>query len=178
MSDQFVAEIRIVGFNFPPKGWAFCNGQIMPINQNTALFSLLGTQFGGNGTVNFALPNLQGAAPINQGNGTGLTPRVVGETGGEAQVTLLQSEIPSHTHAVSASSAGGDVNNPAPNTVWAKAHLGKTPFNMYNPNAGTGPNMSGQAFATAGSSVPHNNMPPFLTLNFVIALQGIFPARS
>ncbi len=178
MSDQFVAEIRIVGFNFPPTGWAYCNGQIMPISQNTALFSLLGTNFGGDGKSNFGLPNLQGMAAIDQGNGPGLSPRVVGETAGEAQVTLLQSEIPSHTHTVSASSVGGDVNNPAANTVWAKAHLGKTPINMYNPGAGTGPVMSGQAFATAGNSVPHNNMPPFLTLNFVIAMQGIFPPRS
>jgi len=178
MSDQFVAEIRIVGFNFPPKGWAFCNGQLMPISQNTAVFSLLGTFYGGDGRSTFALPNLQGLAPINQGTGPGLTTRDIGETGGEAQVTLLQSEIPSHTHTVSASNAGGDVNNPAPNAVWAKAHLGKTPFNMYNPGAGTGPNMSPSAFATAGGSLPHNNMPPYLTLNFVIALQGIFPARS
>ena len=177
MSDQFVAEIRIVGFNFPPKGWAFCNGQLMPISQNTAVFSLLGTFYGGDGKSTFALPNFQGLAPINQGTGPGLTPRDIGETGGEAQVTLLQSEVPQHTHTVSASSAGGDVNNPTSNTVWAKAHLGKTPFNMYNPGAGTGPIMSGQAFATAGSSLPHNNMPPYLTLNFVIALQGIFPSR-
>ena len=177
MSDQFVAEIRIVGFNFPPKGWAFCNGQLMPISQNTAVFSLLGTFYGGDGRSTFALPNLQGLAAINQGSGPGLTPRNIGETGGEAQVTLLQSEIPQHTHTVSASSAGGDVNNPAANTVWAKAHMGKTPFNMYS-STGGGPNMSGQAFATAGSSLPHNNLAPFLTLNFVIALQGIFPARS
>jgi microcystin-dependent protein len=178
MANPFVGEIRIVGFNFPPNGWAFCNGQLMPISQNTALFSLLGTFYGGDGKSNFALPNLQGMAAINQGSGPGLSQRDIGETGGEAHVTLLQTEIPQHTHNVSASSAGGDVNNPAANTVWAKAHLGKTPFNMYNPSAGTGVAMSGQAFATAGSSLPHNNMPPFLTLNFVIALQGVFPARQ
>jgi microcystin-dependent protein len=177
MADNFVGEIRIVPFNFAPTGWALCNGQLMLISQNTALFSLLGTQFGGNGTSNFALPNLQGSAPLDFGQGSGLSSYVMGQTGGEAQVTLLQSQIPAHTHVVSANAGNGDVNNPAGNT-WAKPHLGKTPINIYNNTVGSGLSMNAAAFALAGGSQPHNNMPPYLTLNFIIALQGIFPSRS
>jgi microcystin-dependent protein len=178
MADNFLAEIRIVGFNFAPNGWAFCNGQILPISQNTALFSLLGTTYGGNGISTFALPNLQGSAPLHFGQGNGLSNYFLGETGGEATVTLAPSQMPQHNHTASANAGNGDVNNPAGN-AWARPHLGKTPVNIYNSSVGTASlALSGQALATAGSSLPHNNMPPYLTLNFVIALTGIFPARS
>lgn len=178
MSDQFVGEIRIVGFNFAPTGWAFCNGQVLPISQNTALFSLLGTTYGGDGKSTFALPNLQGVAPLQAGQGPGLSNYDLGQAGGEPDVTLTSAEIPAHLHSVSARASGGDVNNPAANTVWASAHLGKTPAKMYSSAIGTGSIMNALAFAPAGGNQPHNNMPPFLTLSFVIALQGIFPPRS
>jgi microcystin-dependent protein len=177
MSDQFVSEIRMFAGNFAPTGWALCNGQLMPISQNTALFSLLGTNFGGNGTSNFGLPNLQGSVPLAFGNGAGLTPRVIGETGGETNVTLNISQMPQHTHPAQASTGGG-TDSPA-NAVWAESKLGKTPLNVYAPsNANTNVLMSPQALPIAGSGFPHNNMPPYQCLTFIIALQGIFPARS
>jgi microcystin-dependent protein len=174
MADQFVGEIRIVPFNFAPNGWALCNGQTLPISQNTALFSLLGTQFGGNGTSTFALPNLQGNAPMDQGNGAGLTPRVMGETGGETAVTLLTTEIPSHTHTIGVASASTS-GTPGPTVVFGGGGRGKEPAYV-PPSAPV--TMSPQAIGLAGGSQPHNNMPPYLVLNFVIALVGIFPARS
>ena len=174
MADQFVGEIRIVPLNFAPTGWALCDGQTLPISQNTALFSLLGTQFGGNGTSTFALPNLQGSAPMNQGNGAGLTPRVMGETGGETAVTLLTSEIPAHTHTIGVASASTS-GTPGPTVVFGGGGRGKEP--AYAP-ASAPVTMSPQAIGLTGGSQPHNNMPPYLTLNFVIALVGIFPARS
>jgi len=177
MADNFVGEIRIVPFNFAPTGWALCNGQLLPISQNTALFSLLGTQFGGNGTSTFALPNFQGAAPVNFGQGIGLSPYVMGQTGGETAVTLLQTQIPLHTHTVSASAGNGDWNNPAGHN-WAGSHLGKTPINIYCDSAGSGLLMNHAAFSPTGGSLPHNNLPPYLTLSFIIALTGIFPPRS
>lgn len=176
MADNFLAEIRIVGFTFAPKGWAFCNGQLLPLSQNTALFSLLGTTYGGDGRTTFALPNLQGCAPLHFGQGSGLNPYVLGQIGGEAAVSLALSQLPQHTHTASANASNGDVNNPV-GSVWAKPHLGKTPVNIYSSAVGVGAlPMSG--LAPAGGSLPHNNMPPYLTLNFVIALQGIFPSRS
>jgi len=179
MSDQFVAEIRIFAGNFAPNGWALCNGQLLPISQNTALFSLLGTNYGGDGKSSFGLPNLQGSAPLHAGQsqGPGLSQRLVGETGGEPNVTLLQTEMPAHTHNVNAKTTGGDVNSPATaGAVWAKAHTGKTPINSYN-NTGNA-QMSPLALGLAGGSQPHNNMPPYLGLTFIIALQGVFPPRS
>src|SRR5580698_1243006 len=173
MADPFVGEIRVFPFNFAPNGWALCNGQILPISQNTALFSLLGTYYGGNGTSNFALPNLQGNFPIHQGQGVGLSQYVIGETGGAASVTLLVSEIPTHTHTV-ACAATGNSSNPS-NAVFGAAPRGKPP--AYSAATGTKVNMNATAVATAGGSQPHNNMPPFLTLNFCIALQGIYPSR-
>lgn len=176
MADQFVSEIRMFAGNFAPTGWALCNGQLMAISQNTALFSLLGTQFGGNGTTNFALPNLQGCAPLNAGNGAGLTPRSIGETGGAQTVTLLQSQMPIHTHVAQASTAGG-VDSPA-GAVWGESKLGKTPLNVYAASGANNVAMSPQALASVGGSLPHNNMPPYQCLTFIIALQGIFPPRS
>src|ERR1700761_7211355 len=120
MSDPFVGEIRVVPFNFAPTGWALCTGQILPISQYTALFSLLGTQFGGNGTSNFALPNLQGSAPLGQGNGNGLSPRSLGETGGETSVTLLQTQMPAHSHPIGCQNSGGSSATPGAN-VWAES---------------------------------------------------------
>jgi microcystin-dependent protein len=180
MSDQFVGEIRIGAWNFAPVGWAFCSGQLMAISQNTALFSLLGTNYGGNGTSTFGLPNLQGAVPLHAGGsgGPGLTQRLVGETGGEPTVTLLQTQLPAHNHSVQAHSTGGDLDSPtAANALWAAAHSGKTPIKVYNDTA-NGTTMNPATIASAGGSQPHNNLPPYLCLTFVIALSGIFPPRS
>jgi microcystin-dependent protein len=174
MSSPFVAEIRIFGFNFAPTGWAACSGQLLPISQNTALFSLLGTTYGGNGTTTFALPNFQGNAPMQFGQGPGLSDRFLGETGGETSVTLLQSEMPIHSHPVGADSGAGGNADPT-NGMWAATGRGRPlPYSSNSPNS----SMSFQAFGMAGGGLPHNNMPPYLTLNFCIALQGIYPARS
>jgi microcystin-dependent protein len=177
MADQFVAEIRIFAGNFAPVGWAFCDGQILPISQNTALFSLLGTTYGGDGKSNFALPNLQGAAPLQAGQGPGLSLRNLGETGGEESVTLLEGQMPAHTHAVQCYNGPGDLDTPA-NNAWGVAHTGKTPINCYAPAATNNVPMSPFGFSATGGNLPHNNMPPYLALNFIIALQGIFPARA
>lgn len=171
MSDQFVAEIRIFPFNFAPTGWAFCNGQLLPISQNTALFSLLGTTYGGDGKSTFALPDMQGNAPMQPGQGQGLSLRDLGEMSGVESITLLVSEIPVHTHTLQAVGENGD--NLVPNNLVALANsIGGS---MYT-TASTG-TMAFQALPPAGGSLPHNNMQPYLTLNFCIALQGIFPQR-
>ncbi|HYQ86708.1 MAG TPA: tail fiber protein [Bacteroidota bacterium] len=176
MANPFVAEIRIFPFNFAPKGWAFCDGQLMPISQNTALFSLLGTTYGGDGRSTFALPDLQGCAPLHFGQGPGLSLRDLGERAGSDTVTLLQTEIPAHTHGVSGrNSVGQDVSPQG--DVWATPGAARG-LNMYNQSAGGAPQMSPAAFSTAGSSLPHNNLPPYLTLNFCISLQGVFPPRQ
>lgn len=174
MSDPFVAEIRIFGFNFAPTGWAQCNGQVLPISQNTALFSLLGTTYGGNGQTTFALPDLQGSAPMHPGQGTGLSLRDLGESAGAEFVTLLVSEIPIHTHQVRATSGAATLPGPA-NNIWSQAVSDQGAFNYYN-STGTD-TMHPAAFPPAGGSLPHNNMHPFLTLNFCIAMQGVFPPR-
>jgi microcystin-dependent protein len=176
MSDQFIAEIRIFPFNFAPYGWAMCNGQILAISQYTALFSLLGTTYGGNGTSNFALPNFQGVAPMHSGNGAGLTPRVIGETGGEASVTLLASQIPAHTHSFSGGPGGraGTVTTPTNNAVSTGAQGDGIYSTVTPPNVVMNP----LALATTGGGQPHNNLMPYLVLNFCIALTGIFPPRN
>lgn len=175
MSDQFVAEIRIFCGNFAPTGWAFCQGQLLPISQNTALFSLLGTTFGGDGRTNFGLPDLQGRAPINQGQGPGLSQRFIGESSGTETVTLIQSEMPAHNHQLRGATTAADKTDPA-NAVWAGSTGGRTPPPLYASMQNT--TMAPNALAIAGGSLPHNNMHPYLTLNFIIALQGIFPPRS
>lgn len=172
MSDPFVAEIRIFPFNFPPTGWAFCDGQLMPISQNTALFSLLGTYYGGDGKSTFALPNLQGAAPMQTGQGQGLSERFLGEMSGVETITLLVSEIPVHTHGLRGSLDDADLAIPAPSRSLAKATA-----NLYSTVSSGLTNMAFDGLTPAGGSLPHNNMQPYLTLNFCIALQGIFPQR-
>jgi microcystin-dependent protein len=175
MSNQFIAEIRIFAGNFAPRGWAMCDGQLMAISQNTALFSLLGTYYGGDGKSNFALPNLQGRAPLQQGQGPGLSDYVLGEAGGEPTVTLLQTEIPQHTHTVQCANSDGTATTPA-GGVWAIAATRRSTLNLYTTSGGA--TMSATAFNLAGGNLPHNNMMPYLALTFIIALQGVFPARS
>ena len=173
MADPFVAEIRIFPFNFPPRGWAFCDGQLMPLSQNTALFSLLGTTYGGDGKSNFALPNLQGSVPMHPGQGPGLSNHFLGELSGAQTVTLLQSEIPVHAHSASGSSGPANLQAPAADRV-----LGRANNNVYLDNPGNLVAMAPEALAPAGGSQPHNNLQPYLILNFCIALQGIYPARN
>jgi microcystin-dependent protein len=176
MSNPFVAEVRIFTGNFAPTGWALCNGQLMPISQNTALFSLLGTTYGGDGKSNFALPDLQGSAPMQAGQGPGLSLRDLGEIGGEQTVTLLQTEMPVHSHTAQGST--GSTQTTPVNNSWASgAKLGGG--NLYFPSTPAS-NVQMNPFGTsiAGGNLPHNNMMPFLGLTFIIALQGVFPARS
>jgi len=177
MSDQFVAEIRIFAGNFAPVNWALCNGQLIPISQNTALFSLVGTFYGGDGKSNFGLPNLQGLAPLDAGSGAGLTSRTLGEIGGESAVTLNLSQTPVHTHAAGAATTGG-TDSPA-GAIWGEAKEGKTPVHLYAPsNTSTNVTMNAAILAPVGGGAAHNNLQPYLVLTFIIALQGIFPPRS
>jgi len=172
--DPFVAEIRIFPFNFAPKGWAFCDGQILPLSQNTALFSLLGTTYGGDGKSNFALPDMQGNAPMHPGQGPGLSLHDLGETGGSDTVTLLESEIPSHSHSLMA------INNLAQDKTPTSADgLARSVGGAIYQSSTTGlVVLSNQTVAPAGGDQPHNNLMPYLTLNFCIALQGVFPPRT
>jgi microcystin-dependent protein len=176
MADPFVAEIRIFPFNFAPKGWAWCDGQLMPLSQNTALFSLLGTTYGGDGKSNFALPDLQGCAPMHPGQGPGLSLHDLGERGGSETVTLLESEIPSHAHALRAlNSDFGSLNSPGPDRCLARSGSATA----YQSNPGTGvTQLAPQALTPAGGDQPHNNLMPYLTFYFCIALQGVFPPRT
>jgi microcystin-dependent protein len=171
--DPFVAEIRIVPFNFPPKAWAFCDGQLLPISQNTALFSLLGTTYGGDGKSTFALPNLQGAAPLHPGQGTGLSQRSLGEIGGAQSVTLLISEMPAHTHTANALGVLSTTAAPSTETGLARSVNGAA---YANASAGF-QTMAPGALPPAGGSLPHNNLQPYLTLNYIIAMQGVYPPR-
>jgi microcystin-dependent protein len=174
MSNPFVAEIRIFAGNFAPTGWALCDGQLLPISQNTALFSLLGTTYGGDGRTNFALPNLQGSAPLDAGQGPGLSLRDLGEFGGEQTVTLLQTEMATHKHSAQSVATSGQA---APdNNNWGAAGFGRPP--LYAPTSANNVQMNPFATSIAGGNLPHNNMPPFLGLTFIIALQGVFPPRS
>ena len=175
MTDPFLAEIRMFGGNFAPYGWALCNGQLMAISQNTALFSLLGTTYGGDGRVTFGLPNLMGTAPMQQGQGPGLSQRWLGETGGEPSVTLTTAEMPMHTHLANAYDGGGDATSPS-QAVWANALNGRVPTTMFSDGA-PDQMMNAQATQPTGGSQPHNNMPPYLCVSFIIALQGIYPQR-
>lgn len=171
MADPFVAEVRIFPFNFAPKGWAWCDGQLLPLSQNTALFSLLGTMYGGNGKSNFALPNFQGSAVVHAGQGPGLSEYFPGQVGGTETVTLLQSEIPSHPHTASMSVRPADNLDPGLLSLGTgnNAYIASNaPLVQFNPTA----------LSPAGGDQPHNNMMPYLTFYFNIALQGVFPPRT
>lgn len=176
MANPYVGEIRIVAFNFAPSGWALCNGQIIRIAQNSALFSILGTFFGGDGTTNFALPNMQASLPMATGNGAGVTPRVLGEAGGEFSVTLTGTQIPQHNHGVACDAGGGTLSAPA-GAFWANDGTGRG-INLYATTAGTPQVMSTSALQLTGGNLPHNNLPPYLGLNFIIALTGTYPPRG
>jgi microcystin-dependent protein len=178
--DPFIAEIRIFPFNFAPRGWAFCDGQILPISQNTALFSLLGTTYGGNGQSVFALPDLQGRAPMHPGQGPGLSHHDLGETGGSDTVTLLETEIPAHSHVLRVVPDPADLNAPSPNPPSPIRSLARSSGGFaYQSNTSQSlVNLAPQTLAPAGGTLPHNNLQPYLTLTFCIALQGVFPPRQ
>ena len=176
MSDQYVAEIRMFPFNFAPVSWAQCNGQLIPISQNTALFSLLGTTYGGDGKTTFALPNLQGRGGLFFGSGNGLTSRVEGEQGGADTVTLLTKHIASHTHSLMGKASGGQADPSG--KVYGSAGTQLPPPNFYSNSISSVTTMSPKALALAGSDQPHNNLMPNLVVNFCIALQGVFPSRN
>ena len=166
MSEPFLGEIKIISWNFPPKGWAFCNGTLMPINQNQALFSILGTTYGGDGSRTFGLPNLQGRTPTHVGNGI-----VLGELGGEITHTLNISEIPAHTHVPTGSTTDPPTSTTPSNSLWAPNN--NNPYNSTSNNS-----MSPACISPVGGNQPHENMSPYLVLNFIIALQGIFPSQN
>jgi microcystin-dependent protein len=174
MANQFVGEIRAVGFNFAPQGWAVCNGQLLPINQNTALFSILGITYGGDGQTTFALPNLQGVVPVGFGQGPGLSNYPQGAGGGQAAVTLSASNLPAHTHQARGSSAKGNKTTPAGNS-WAADAAGKTmDYQTAAPNGA----LQVDALGAAGSDLPHNNLQPYQVVLYIIALTGVFPSRA
>jgi microcystin-dependent protein len=175
VADPFVAEIRIFPFNFAPKGWAWCDGQLLPLSQNTALFSLLGTTYGGNGKSNFALPDIQGRAVMHPGQGQGLSLHDLGETGGSETVTLLESEMPLHTHQMNASQ--GDGNETTPGAANGQLLATGIAISQYQaPQQLT--TLAPTTVAPIGGDLPHNNMQPYLTFYFNIALQGVFPPRG
>lgn len=173
MSEPFIAEIRIFAGNFAPRSWAFCNGQLLPVSQNTALFSLIGTTYGGDGRTTTALPNLQGRAPMHPGRGPGLTDRRLGQRGGVETVTLTEAQMPNHNHSLRASGEDGEENSPlgqyAANTE-ALERIYAMPGNLVP--------MAEQALSSAGGSQAHNNMQPYIAINYIIALQGLYPSRS
>ncbi|NMM54551.1 phage tail protein [Paenibacillus aquistagni] len=173
--DPYLGEIRIFAGQFAPKDWAFCNGQLLPISQYTALFSIIGVRYGGDGKTTFALPNLQGRAPMHFGAGPGLTPHELGEAGGSSSVTLLESEIPRHNHTPAAVSSGSGDANPEQKVWGPTAGLpGPKIYSTAEPNVPMNP----AALSQAGSSQPHNNMQPYLGINFIISLAGVYPPRS
>lgn len=172
--DPFIGEIRPFAGDFAPRGWAFCNGQLMSISQNTALFSLLRTVYGGDGRTTFALPDLQGMTPMHQGNGPGLTARSLGETGGSEEITLIDTEIPSHNHLAQCFNGRSNTDEPSQD-VWANTGRGVPDAYNNEPNQTF---MSSQAIHQVGGDQPHNNRQPYTGLNFIIALEGVFPPRS
>lgn len=172
MSEPFLAEIRIVGFNFAPRGWALCDGQILPINQNQSLFSLLGTNYGGDGRTTFALPDLRSRVPIHVGQADGGTLHQLGRKGGEETHTLSVTEMPQHMHTVQASSSGADTDTPAGNILAASARMYR------NPNGTSLVPMHSNTFLNTGGGQAHENMQPYIVVNFCIALQGLFPSRN
>jgi microcystin-dependent protein len=173
VADPFVGEIRIFAFNFAPTGWALCNGQVLPIRQNTALFSLLGTSYGGDGKSTFGLPDLTGAAPVHAGTGPDGSAYYTGQAGGSSSVSLIQSELPVHNHSLSVSTRNASAKDPTNQALAVGQGIG-----MYGPSNGSATTMAPQALSISGGSQPHNNMQPSLVFCFCIALQGIFPARG
>ena len=171
MPEPFVGEVRMFAGNFAPSGWAFCNGQILQISQNTALFSLIGITYGGNGQSTFALPDLRGRVPVHPGQGPGLSNRALGESAGAEALTLAESEIPAHTHALGASSGNGTASTPAGRVP------ARSPAAIPQYGASADASLAPSAVAASGGSQPHNNMQPYLTVSFIIALQGVFPQR-
>ncbi len=175
MSEPFIAEIRIFAGNFAPRGWAFCNGQLLPIAQNTALFSLIGTTYGGDGRTTTALPNLKGRAPMHPGRGPGLTARRLGQRGGTETVTLTEAQMPNHPHTLRAAVNPGNVRLPSNQVTFART----TGALAYQQDATNNlVDLAPQAMPNAGGSQPHNNVQPFLVMNFIIALVGLYPSRS
>jgi microcystin-dependent protein len=172
MSQPFIGQIYLVGFTFAPPGYAFCDGSLLPISEFTALYQLIGTIYGGNGTVTFALPDLRSRVPIHQGQGTGLSPYVIGQAGGTENVTLTVQQIPSHTHVANCSSNSSNSASPV-NAIWAKDSGSDTPY-----AAQAKKTMLPNAIGPAGGSLPHENMQPFMGINYIIALFGIFPSQS
>jgi microcystin-dependent protein len=172
MSEPFLGEIRLFGFNFAPVGWAFCNGQLLSIQQNAALFSLLGTIYGGNGTSTFALPNLQSRVPIHFGQGPGLSPYVMGQVAGTETITLTSQQMPQHNHTVNVVGSGGNSDSPKTSVP------AKTSSPSYSTSAPDGSTMNPNMISFAGNSQPFPIMQPYLTVNFCIAMQGIFPSRN
>ena len=170
MSEPFIAEIRIFAGNFAPRGWAFCNGQLLPVSQNTALFSLIGTTYGGDGRTTTALPNLEGRAPMHPGRGPGLTAKRLGERGGVETVTLTEAQMPNHNHSLNGTRESGDNLNPGGNYLCRGTA-------MYLPPANLG-SMAPQTLPNTGGSQAHNNMQPYLAINYIIALVGLYPSRS
>ncbi len=179
MSEPFIAEIRIVAFNFAPRGWAFCDGQLLPISENTALFSLIGTTYGGDGRTTMALPNLQGRSPMHPGRGPGLTARRLGEKVGVETVTLTEAQIPSHNHQFTVSKDPGSSSN-IPTNQYPDQYLDQTSgrTEMYKNDPTLNATFASQAISITGGSQSHDNMQPYLTLNYVIALVGLYPSRS
>ncbi len=173
MSEPFIAEIRIFAGNFAPRSWAFCNGQLLPVSQNTALFSLIGTTYGGDGRSTTALPNLKGRLPMHPGRGPGLTSRRLGQRGGVEMVSLTEAQMPNHTHQLQGSGEDGDSTTPS------SARMVGAGNDMFrSPTGATTGAMADASMPNAGGSQPHNNMQPFLVMNFIIALQGLYPSRS
>jgi microcystin-dependent protein len=170
--DPFIGEIRMFAFGFAPQGWALCNGQLLPIAQNQALFSLLGTTYGGNGTTTFALPDLRSRVPVHQGQGPGLSPYAEGQASGTETVTLAAAQMPQHTHPVNASSSAATSDNPAGRT------LARSASHIYHPESGQHTVMDANMLGEAGGSQPHDNIQPYLAVTFCIALNGIFPAQN
>lgn len=182
MATPFLGQITVYPYSFPPNGWADCAGQLLPISQYAALFSLLGTQYGGNGTSNFGLPDLQGRIPIGQGQGLGLSDYVMGEMSGVENVTVLTQQMPLHNHTLSATTVNGNQNNPSGEILAQPLVAGghgrpDTTGNIYNPGP-VDTSLSPSSVTSAGGSLPHNNIQPSLVLRYCIALQGVFPARG
>lgn len=175
MSEPFIAEVRIFAGNFAPRGWAFCNGQLLPVSQNTALFSLIGTTYGGDGRTTTALPNLQGRAPMHPGRGPGLTSRRLGQRGGVETVTLSEAQMPNHTHSLRAGARPATLSEPATNASLARSSNGKAFQSESNSNLVS---MANAVLEPTGGSQPHNNLQPFLTLTYIIALVGLYPSRG